>query len=134
MIEYAIDTVLSDVLYSVEYIAAITGADPNFVLHRDFLSSSMGGGGHGREEYVVTLDTGVYEVSYAVHSCDTCEQVFRTRTWVVVLDNEAYTYPYEEMNAQYALYTLFCLLVQTTSLLPWDIIRKIYNGHLPSYW
>lgn len=133
MIEYAIDTVLSDVLYSVEYIAAITGADPNFVLKRDFISSSMGVG-YGRDEHVVTLDTGVYEVSYAVHSCDTCEQVYRTRKWVIVLDNIGYVYPYDEMNAQYALYTLFCLRVQSTSLRPWDIINEMYNGHLPSYW
>ena len=111
MIEYAIDTVLSDVLYSVEYIAAITGADPNFVLKRDFISSSMGVG-YGRDEHVVTLDTGVYEISFAVHSIETGERVFWMRRWLVVLGDRQYEYEYDEMNAQYVLYTLFCLKLQ----------------------
>ena len=110
MIESFVDFTMQDVLYSTEYIAAITGADPKYILRRAFIPASFSQ--DEENNFIYTLDTGVYEISFAVHAIENGERVFWTRRWLVVLGDRQYEYEYDEMNAQYVLYTLFCLKLQ----------------------
>ena len=110
MIESFVDFTMQDVLYSTEYIAAITGADPKYILRRSFIPASFSQ--DEKNNFIYTLDTGMYEISFSVHSIETGERVFWMRRWLVVLGDRQYEYEYDEMNAQYVLYTLFSLKLQ----------------------
>lgn len=110
MIESYVDFTMQDVLYSTEYIAAITGADPKYILRREFVPATFAE--DEENNYIYKLDTGVYEVSFKVYAIETGERVYWTRRWLVVLSDRQYEYEYDEMNAQYVLYTLFCLKLQ----------------------
>ena len=110
MIESYVDFTMHDVLFSTEYIAEITGADPKYILRRKFIPATFAE--DEEKNYIYMLDTGVYEVSFKVLVIETGERVYWTRRWLVVLGGSQYEYEYDEMNAQYVLYTLFCLKLQ----------------------
>lgn len=110
MIEAYVDCTMRDVLFPTEYIAAITGADPKYILRRTFIPAAFWQ--DEENNYIYMLDTGVYEVSFAVHAIETGERVFWTRRWMVVLDDRQYEYEYDQMSTQDVLYTLFCLKLQ----------------------
>jgi hypothetical protein len=110
MIEAHVDCTMRDVLFPTEYIAAITGADPKYILRRAFIPAAFWQ--DEENNYIYMLDTGVYEASFAVHAIETGERVFWTRRWMVVLDDRQYEYEYDQMSAQDVLYTLFNLKLQ----------------------
>ena len=88
------------------YVARITGADPNYILQRDFKNVRFCRTYYGYSAYLM-LPNGLYEVCISRFSDESGERTERERWWIIVVDNDIYEYEFEEINWQYALYTAF---------------------------
>lgn len=102
---------VSDFVFAHAYVAKITGSDPNYILHRQFLEPDEVDGFY-EEMWNYELEDGIYEICETIYDNATGDRVHRGRKWLVVLDDWEYEYAYDDMNAQYVLYTVWCLNLQ----------------------
>lgn len=117
MIEYDVQSPVTEFIFSHAYAARITGPDPNYILHREFQRAEC-----YDDEYGVTwcfdLDDGIYEIAVTLYDRKTGEKIHMARKWVVIFRDIEYEYDFDEMNAQYVLYTVHCIRMQNQICYP----------------
>lgn len=88
------------------YVARITGSDPQYILRRYFEKVIFRRGFHGYS-CSTDLENGLYEVCIKRYDIQSGELTSRLRWWIIVVDDDIYEYEFEEMNWQYALFTVY---------------------------
>lgn len=111
--EYDVPIIRTYFYRTESYMAKVIGADPNYVLKRQFLDYHEESAGLHERTRNYIIDPGVYECSLQLYDIDTGERIREWRWWVICSEDEYTEYPYDEMNRAYAQYAAWYIESQS---------------------